>query len=242
MAQAWHDLLFAHWQVPPEILRPLVPPSLPLDLLDGAAWLGIVPFRVTGLRARFLPPVPFLSAFPELNVRTYVLVGRKPGIYFFSLDAGNRLAAWGGRTFYRLAYFHARMSARRARGRVLYHSRRVGDASGVEFVATYAPSGPVVTPAAATLEHWLTERYCLYTVALGGRVVRAEIHHPPWPLQPAEAELTLNSMTAPLGLELPAGAPLLHFARHQDVRIWPPQLVGASRTSSGAHRARASTR
>ncbi|MDQ3871323.1 MAG: DUF2071 domain-containing protein, partial [Chloroflexota bacterium] len=162
MAQQWRDLLFAHWQVPPERLRPLVPPSLPLDLLDGTAWLGIVPFRVTGARARFLPPVPFLSAFPELNVRTYVLVRGRPGVYFFSLDAGNGLAAWGGRTFYQLAYFHAEMSVRGGE-RVAYRSRRIADARA-EFAATYQPAGRVVTPAWGTLDHWLTERYCLYTV------------------------------------------------------------------------------
>jgi uncharacterized protein YqjF (DUF2071 family) len=242
MAQQWHDLLFAHWQVPAETIRPLVPPSLPLDLLDGAAWLGIVPFRVAGMRARFLPPVPFLSSFPELNVRTYVRLGKKPGIYFFSLDAGNRLAAWGGRMLYRLEYFHARMSARRAGGRIAYASRRADDPRA-EFAATYGPTGTVATAVPGTLDHWLTERYCLYTVALGGRVLRAEIHHPPWPLQPAEADFTLNSMTAPLGLALPGAAPLLHFARHQDVRIWAPQLVAAAGTrSAAAHRARACTR
>src|SRR5437867_5100192 len=103
----WHDLLFLHWPVRPEIIRPLIPNGLELDTFDGAAWIGVVPFRMTGVRLRWLPPLPGISAFPELNVRTYVRVRDRPGVYFFSLDAGSRTAVAMARAWFHLPYFHA---------------------------------------------------------------------------------------------------------------------------------------
>jgi uncharacterized protein len=215
--QTWHALLFAHWPVPVGAVRPHVPQALALDTFDGRAWLGITPFRVSGLRAHGTPPVPRLSSFLETNVRTYVTRGGRPGIFFFSLDASSTLAVLGARAGFRLPYFRAQMSATRHGERVAYRTRR-GD---VALTAVYAPAGEVFQARAGTLAHFLIERYCLYTVA-GGRVRRAEIHHPPWPVQPAEAEIAENTMTTPLGLRLPEGRPLLHYARRQDVVVWPP--------------------
>src|ERR1700758_2464987 len=111
MMQTWHDLLFAHWPIRQEQLRPLVPPQLPLDTFDGQCWVGVVPFWMSGVRARGVPPLPGLARFPELNVRTYVAYKDKPGVYFFSLDAANFPAVWAARTFFHLPYFYARMSA-----------------------------------------------------------------------------------------------------------------------------------
>jgi uncharacterized protein len=202
--QTWLDLLFAHWPVPEEALRPLVPAELPIDTFDGSAWLGVVPFRITGLRAYGLP----LPGFLEANVRTYTTVGGRPGVYFFSLDAESRLAVRGARLLYHLPYFHARMALERGR----YRSRRAGATLDV----AYAPAGDVFHAAPGTLEHFLVERYRLFTVHRG-RVYRAEIEHPPWSLQPAEADFAENAMTrVPL-----AGEPLLHFSRRQDVRVGP---------------------
>jgi hypothetical protein len=223
MRQTWEDLLFAHWPVPAEALRRLVPGALALDTSDGTAWLGITSFRLTGLRLRALPAVPRLSAFPELNVRTYVVGGGTPGVFFFSLDAGSRAAVAAARRCYLLPYFAARATLTRRAGRVRYESRREG-APGIAFAAEYAPAGPPARPVPGSLAAWLTERYCLYTVDAGGRVHRAEIHHEPWPLHPAAADITRNTMAEPLGLPLP-GAPLLHFARHLDVHVWPLEAV-----------------
>src|SRR5579871_2480588 len=97
MAMQWHDLLFMHWPVPVDQLRPLIPPALAIETFDGMAWLGLVPFRMSGVRPRFVPALPWLSAFPELNVRTYVTSAGKPGVWFFSLDAANPLAVHGAR-------------------------------------------------------------------------------------------------------------------------------------------------
>ena len=224
MAQTWEDLLFAHWRVPQERLQELVP-GLPVDSFDGDAWLGITPFVVTNLRAVGTPPAPGISTFPELNVRTYVTVDEKPGIYFFSLDAGSRLAVTAARRLYRLPYFRARMSVRRSDDWIEYESRRSdGRGAPAELGARYRSTWPSHRAEPGSLEHFVAERYCLYTVDPTGAILRAEIHHPPWPLQRAEAVIERNSMPPP-GLELPAAAPLLHYARRQDVLIWAPEHV-----------------
>jgi uncharacterized protein YqjF (DUF2071 family) len=226
MSQTWHDLLFAHWPLPPERLRSLVPPSLPLDTFGGVAWLGVVPFRMSGVTLRAVPALPGLSAFPELNVRTYVTVDDKPGVLFFSLDAASRLAVEAARLGYRLPYFHAAMSVAAEGDGIRYASRRL-DRRGApaELRARYAPVAAVYRSAAGSLEHFLTERYCLYAPASEGRLYWAEIHHAPWPLQRAEASLEMNTMVTAQGIELPADPPLLHFARRLDVVVWPSRRL-----------------
>ncbi len=200
MTQTWNDLLFADWPVTPEALRPHVPSELSLDIFDGTCWIAVTPFYMTGIRARGLPPVPGLSRLPELNVRTYVSAGDKPGVYFFSLDAGNRAAVWGARTFYKLPYFYARMLVQSHGDFISYESHR--EKCGAEFRGRYRPTAAVRLRDTGTLEHWLSERYCLYTVSRGD-VYRAEIHHAQWPLRDAEAEIEINTMAAAAGIVLP---------------------------------------
>ncbi|HVO82417.1 MAG TPA: DUF2071 domain-containing protein [Terriglobales bacterium] len=222
MAQTWHDLLFAHWPVAAEGLRRLVPAELTLDAFEGQFWVGVVPFHMSGVRARGLPALPGLSRFPELNVRTYVTLGDKPGVYFFSLDAANLPAVWAARRFYRLPYFHARMLRCSDRGWIKYESRR--RQGKADFCGEYRPISEPRVREKGSLECWLTERYCLYTV-VAGHVHRAEIHHQPWPLQEAEAEIGVNTMALAAGIALPQTSPLLHFARRLDVLIWPLRKV-----------------
>jgi uncharacterized protein YqjF (DUF2071 family) len=162
-------------------------------------------------------PLPRVSTFPELNVRTYVTAEDKPGIWFFSLDAASRIAVEGARRAYKLPYFHARMSAARRGGEIEYSSDRL-DGSAKSFLGSYRPTGEVFNAEPDSLERFLTERYCLYAVD-EGELRRADIQHPPWPLQDARLELAQNSM-APSGLTLD-GPPLCHFSRRQDVLIWP---------------------
>jgi uncharacterized protein YqjF (DUF2071 family) len=222
MAQSWHDLLFAHWPVAPAVMRPHVPAALPLDTYDGQAWIGVVPFRMTGVRPRGVPPLPWLSAFPELNVRTYVTLDAKPGVWFFSLDATNALAVAVARRTYHLPYYRARMSLRPHDVGVHYESQRTHrGASPAELIGRYAPTGPPCPAAPGTLDYFLTERYCLYTIGRDGMPRRGEIHHAPWPLQPATAALERNTMAAAAGVALPAVQPVLHFARRLDVVVWP---------------------
>lgn len=218
MQQTWNDLLFAHWPAPAEQLRPLVASPLSLDTHDGQCWIAVAPFHMSGIRGRFMPPIPGNSALPELNVRTYVTYGGKPGVFFFSLDAGSRLAVWGARTFYKLPYFFARMDVRDREGWIEYRSSR--SSSPAEFCGRYRPVGPVQLRTPGSLEHWLTERYCLYTVS-GGVVLRSEIHHASWRLQNAEAEIQTNTMAAAGEISVPSAIPLLHFSKKLDVLIWP---------------------
>jgi uncharacterized protein YqjF (DUF2071 family) len=235
MAQAWHDLLFVHWPVRPETLRRLVPCELALDTFDGNCWVGVAPFHMSGIRLRYLPAVPGFSRFPELNVRTYVTYGGKPGVYFFSLDAGHFAAVWAARTFYRLPYFHATMRVKIEKDWIAYHCRRHlslenqsrGNQHHVEFQGRYRPISPVQFRKDGSLEHWLTERYCLYTTK-SGYLYRAEIHHQQWPLQEAEAEIHANTMALASGISLPQVRPMLHFAKKLEVLIWPLRRVSIS--------------
>lgn len=226
LAMQWHDLLFAHWPLRPEQLRPLIPPALTLETFDGQAWLAVVPFRMAGTRLRGTPAIPPVAAFPELNVRTYVTAGGRPGVWFFSLDAASLPAVEAARLAYHLPYVHAAMGCDREGDQVRYRSRRFpGCPRPAAFEARYGPAGATYRAAPGSLEHWLTERYCLYAANRRGQVWRGEIDHAPWPLQPAEAAIALNTMAAPLGLRL-EGAPLLHFARRIDVVAWAPARLG----------------
>ena len=221
--QSWRDLLFAHWRVSWDGLRELVPRQLTLERFDGSAWLAVTPFRIADQHIRYTPPLPAIAAFPELNVRTYVRYQDVPGVFFFSLDAGNRLAVAAARTLYRLPYHSAEMRIDVDGDWFRYHSRRKqGEA---EFVGGYRPVGPAAEAAPGSLEHFLTERYALYAVLRNGSVLRGDIQHPPWLLQPAEARIERNTMASAKGIELPDQAPLLHFSRRQDTQIWLPKLV-----------------
>ena len=231
MRQTWHDLLFAHWAVDVEALRACVPSALDLDLWEERAWLGIVPFRMTNVAPRGVPAVPGLSAFPELNVRTYVRVADKPGVFFFSLDAARVTAVYGARLLFGLPYHTAAMEVREQDGQIHYMSRRTSSAGRrAALVARYRPTGPVYQARPGTRGYFLTERYCLYTVDKKGRAHRLEIHHPPWPLQRAEATFDVLDMTRQIGMTLPKQPPLLHFARRQDVVAFPMTRVKGRRT------------
>jgi uncharacterized protein len=224
MVQTWRDLLFAHWPVAPARLQRMLPAGLALDTFDGEAWVGIVPFDLAHLAPRGTPENAGL-AFPELNLRTYVTADDKPGIWFFSLDAASTLAVALARATYHLPYFRARMRIASDSGWVAYASRRRHPgAPSAEFVGRYQPVGPVFRAIPGSLEYWLTARYCLYAADRAGRLYRGEINHPPWPLQPATVEITINSMAAVHGIDL-AGPPMLHFARRLGMVAWWPSRL-----------------
>lgn len=226
MEQIWHDLLFAHWPLPVTTLRRVIPSTLEIDTFEGQTWIGIVPFRMSGVRPRWIPPLPWLSTFPELNVRAYVTLDGKPGVYFFSLEAGNPAAVTLARRFFHLPYFNARMSSRRDGETIYYRSRRTHhNASPAEFAARYRPTGEASPAQSGSLAEWLTARYCLYAVDKRQHVYRGEIQHSRWPLQPAEAEIPVNTMVEAHSLELPNVPPLLHFSRRLQVVIWPLERV-----------------
>ena len=221
MTQTWHDLLFAHWPIDLPTLRAHVPLPLQIDLFAGQAWLGIVPFRMSNVAPRFVPAMPWVSAFPELNVRTYVRIGERTGVYFFSLDASNPLAVGIARTLVHLPYYTASMECEERDGWIQYRSERTAQTGpSARLRARYRPVGPPQPSAPGTLEHFLTERYCLFTVDDEANPFTLDIHHPPWPLQPAEAEIETNTMAEANGLRLPQAEPLLHFSKRQDMVAW----------------------
>lgn len=221
MTQTWNDLLFAHWPVDSAILREKIPKGFDLDEFEGQAWLGIVPFYMTNVSPRGVPSLPWISEFAELNVRTYVRVGGVPGVFFFSLDAENPVAVGVARTMFHLPYFSADMTVEKRDGWIDYESRR-SSSSGpqAEFVARYRPTGDAHAPDNGTLEYFLTERYCLFNVDGSFHACRVDIHHPPWALQRAEADISVNTMADAAGIRLPSMAPLLHFSKRQDMVGW----------------------
>jgi uncharacterized protein YqjF (DUF2071 family) len=226
MRQTWQRLLFAHWPVPAAALAARLPTGLTLDTFAGQAWLGVVPFFMRGVRPRGTPAVPWLSHFPELNVRTYVTAAGKPGVWFFSLDAGNPVAVQLARSFFHLPYFNAQFTTAQHGQQVDYASRRAHrGAPAAALDITYGPSGSIFHAAPGTLEYWLTERYCLYSADKQGLVYRGDIRHAPWPLQLATATIRVNTMAAAHGLALPTTLPLLHYAHRQEIVAWAIQRI-----------------
>lgn len=225
-AQRWEHLLFAHWPVPAPILTSRLPPGLLLDTYDGQAWLAIVPFQVSRARPRLLPPLPWVSFFPEVNVRTYVTRDRHAGVYFFSLDADRMLAVTLARRFFHLPYYHARMRCLASRDGVTYESERIQPhVREAALQLRYRPVGPEAEAEPGSLVDWLTARYCLYSADRRGQLYRAEIDHEPWPLQPAHAEFRHNRLASGDALPPLSGAPLLHYARRLDVHVWPARRL-----------------
>lgn len=225
MYQNWGKLLFMHWPVDAEVLRPLIPAQLSIDTFDGKAWIGEVPFTMWGIRAPFLPPIPGTSAFHELNLRTYVHFDGVPGVWFFSLDAQNSLAVWGARRFYHLPYYKAEMTLEQTSEKINYASKRK-DRRGplAEFQASWSIGAPVKPATPESLEFFLTERYCLYSFH-NDQLYRSRIFHQPWPLQTATVESHQSTMIESLGIKQPKGAWLLHYAESIAVGIWPLRKV-----------------
>ncbi|MDR3618000.1 MAG: DUF2071 domain-containing protein [Paludisphaera borealis] len=227
MRQKWRDLLFLHWAVDPDSLRRLLPPGLDLDLFEGAAYVGLVPFTMRGVRPIGLPPVRGLSAFHETNVRTYVhLDGRDPGVWFFSLDAANRIAVRVARRLFHLPYYDARLFLEResfpssvASSAILYGGvRRWPGFDRASYLVRAQAVGPVGPARAGTLEHFLVERYVLYAEH-GGRLFQGRVRHQPYPLQSALVHAIDENLVAAAGVSRPSTAPLAHFAAGVDVDV-----------------------
>jgi uncharacterized protein YqjF (DUF2071 family) len=223
MHQTWGKLLFMHWRISEEALRPHIPHRLQIDTFDGSAWIGVIPFTMWDIRAfpPFLPPVPGLSRMHELNVRTYVHLDGVPGVWFFSLDANSSVAVFTARTFFHLPYFNAEMSLEQDGKKIVYSSSRTeDDAPAAEFAATWEIGETLPYSHPDSLEFFLTERYCLYA-ARKEELYRCRIFHDPWPLQRATLSSCDSTMIESHGLPTPKGEPLLHYAEELSVDIWP---------------------
>jgi uncharacterized protein YqjF (DUF2071 family) len=218
--QSWVDVLFAHYPLPLETVRARVPAALDLDTFDGRAWVSIAAFRIDSFRTR---GIPWETRFPELNLRTYVKLDNKPGVYFFSLDAAHNSAVVAARTLFRLNYYHA--SIRIVENAMIEFTSRRLEPPRADFRAHYRAAGAPLANLADSLDNWLVERYCLYAVRGRGRVFRVDIHHLPWVLQPAQAELSPGGLFTAAGLTPPEAPPLLHFSARQDTLTWGPAPV-----------------
>src|SRR5579871_1601295 len=234
MAQRWNDLLFAHWRAPAAQVSALLPAGLHLDTFDSSAWLGVVPFWMDRIKVRGIPSIPGARSFPELNLRTYVRDHRTgtPGVYFFSLDGANLLGVMVARSFYHMPYYWAQMKIEAQSERDFsFYSRRRFTSKPVIFQARYRGLGPTRKLAESrpgTLEYFLTERYCLFTRGRDGQPMRANIHHVPWPLEEAEAEIEQNDLAAAVGIELPDTPPVLHYSRRLAVYVWQLERLRAA--------------
>ena len=233
MHQNWHHLLFLHWEIPPAELQALLPPRLTLDTYEGKAYVGLIPFTVTGARPILTPPLPWISNFHEINVRTYVHVdGANPGVWFFSLDASNMIAVAAARATYKLPYFESQMNFRAGDGPlppIEFDARRT-DARGpmpANAHLRYRPVAGAVTAARpGTIEHFLCERYILYAQDEQRQLYRARVHHQPYPLQRAEVAGLDETLVWAAGIRRPEGAGLRHYASEVNVKVYGLEAVG----------------
>ena len=221
MRMTWSELLFAHWAIEPNAVASLLPKGVTLDTRDGKAWVGVVPFLMSNIAPRFCPPIPGLSRFLELNVRTYVTVDGKPGVWFFSLDAESRVAVRVARATFNLPYMDATMSIERnEKDEIVYKSSRTHRGErAADYETSYSAAGDFCEAQSGSLEHWLTARYCLYSANRRGRIFRGEIDHPPWSLAPANYTERTNTMGDGFGFRF-EHEPHLLLAKPVDVRAW----------------------
>ena len=228
MHQNWHHLLFLHWQVPPGELQRLIAPELTIDTFEGNAYVGVVPFTMTGVRPVLTPPLPWISNFHEINVRTYVhLRGRDPGIWFFSLDASSSIAVAAARAAYKLPYFHSEIeffASKDPLPDVQFDSKR-NDPTGTTPANArirYKPIEGIVTQASpGTIEHFLIERYILYSADDDHNLYRARVHHQPYPIQRADLLELDETLIWAAGIRRSEVHPLRHYAREVNVKIYP---------------------
>jgi len=231
MTQRWNDLLFAHWPIPAQMVEARLPDWLEADTYQGSGWLGAVPFWLDRIKVRGVPSIPGLRNFPDLNLRTYVRDRQTgtPGIYFFSVDSSNLLAVAAAHMVYHLPYFLAEMHLeQRSEREFAFYSRRRFQKQPVIFKARYRGLGPsrrLVEIRSGSFEHFMSERPCVFSVNRAGQPIRANLHHVPWPLEEAEAEIERNDLGLAAGVVLPDREPVLHYSRRLAVYVWPAELV-----------------
>ncbi|MCQ6278424.1 YqjF family protein [Bacillus sp. EB600] len=221
LRQTWNDLLFVHYPIPVELLRPHIPGSLQIDTFDGTAWLGVVVFVMEGIYFRGLAAVSLTPKFTEINVRTYVHCNGKPGVYFMSLDVGNLASLLIAKKWYRLPYQPAQISIQKEGESFYCQSLRKGKMKiPIAFEGKYVPLSEVYLPEKGTVDHWLTERYCFFSTNKRGSVFCGEIHHRPWPLQKVKAEIVRNTLFTPFQVDVEEEKTITHFSMGVEAFFW----------------------
>ena len=218
--QRWEDLLFCNWPVPVEMVRPLVPPELDIDTAEGSAWISVVPMWMEDAHFYRLPPLPFISTFPEVNLRTYVKADGIPGVWFLSLDTESRVNVAIARYGFQLPYYYARVSMQRGGNVFRFRSIRPGDEA--ELDVEYRAEGELFEPKEGSLEHFLTERYSMYCTMRQGKLFRGDIQHTPWELRPATMELRRYDLVDAMGVRVGGEDPMIFYSPATDVVLWKP--------------------
>lgn len=217
MTQTWENLLFCHWPVEYDVIRQHVPAELELDTYEGRCWIGIIPFQVNKMRLRKMPPVPYLRTYLELNVRTYVSYKGVPGVYFFTLDADKSLAVLGGKVGALLPYREAKIKMTKKRGFVHFES----DACGPDWMKGklklhYQPVSRAYSPSADSLEYWLFERYCFFTIGKKN-IYRGDIHHTRWKIE--QANVLMEEVPSYLN-DIATHPPVCHYSHKKQAFMW----------------------
>jgi uncharacterized protein YqjF (DUF2071 family) len=232
LLQNWLHLGFFHWEVPVLELQAMLPPRLTVDTFEGKAFVGLVPFTLTGVRPVLTPPLPWISSFHEINLRTYVHVdGRDPGVWFFSLDASSAIAVAAARAAYKLPYYDATIeldAEEKSNPRIRFSSQRTDPRGTQPANATieYGPlEGPTGEAQPGTIEHFLVERYILYAEDEMRRLHRARVHHLPYPLQRAELPVLDETLVWAAGIRRPGNVAFSHYAREVNVKVYPLETV-----------------
>ncbi|HWK22969.1 MAG TPA: DUF2071 domain-containing protein [Ureibacillus sp.] len=218
MKQTWNDVLFAHYPIQRKVLEKLVPRELTLDTFNDTGWITIVPYLTSSMHLRGLPPVPGLATYPGFNIRTYVNVNGKPGVYFFKLIAANYIASYAAKCFFRLPYSYMKINYRRPNDVIVFESEKK---SGIQLLCNYKSLSAAQPTEKGSMEEWLVERYCLYTVNKKGVIYRADILHEPWNLEKAEADFYENTLLSSLNIISETEKPILHYAKKRVIQFWP---------------------
>ncbi|MFG6147686.1 YqjF family protein [Halobacillus sp. B23F22_1] len=226
MTQRWQHLLFLHFPIKKETVEPYIPEDLSLDTYGGEAWITILPFEVSDMHIRKLPPFPSVNTYLELNVRTYVKCNGVSGLYFFSLDASKVLAVTGARMT-TLPYYYAKMEMQKQDGRFQFSSKRKGK-TGALLQGIYRPHSAIYYPKDESLEQWLLERYYAWS-SLGSLLVEIGIHHTKWEVQEAQADIQAFNLI-PFPVNEMIKPPLLHYVKSKRVLFWPLKLLKQAET------------
>lgn len=220
MKQTWTDSLFIHYPVNQQVLQKYVPDVLPIDTYDGMGWISVVPYLTSSMKLRGFPSIPGARQFPGYNVRTYVIVNGRPGIYFFSLTAANLIASTAARFFFRLPYYYLEIYMDNHNELVNFHSKSIKK-SGAQLICNYKPISKPNPAAKGSLDEWLVERYCLFTITKKGVPLRCNILHRSWLLQDVEVEIHKNTILSALNISPATNEVIMHFSKRADVSIWP---------------------
>ena len=225
MVQRWTDVMFLHWRYQPEVVQRLLPAGVTVEVHDGSAWVGLVPFQMEGQGLPGLAPLPLVGSFPEVNVRTYVAAGSRRGVHFFSLDIDKLLAAAVARIAYHLPYCYGRVEHRRAGNLVTTRVQRRWPRPYRGPTADLAVRTGVPVDPDDRLTHFLTDRWGLISATKRGGLRYAPVDHPACPIHHVRVAHVEEHLLTAVGLPAPVGTPHALWSPGVDVRVGRPRRI-----------------